>query len=293
MRLLLVLICALFGSAPLICADSDKPSDEAVGAVLAKIGKPARAVAVQAALSEARREGGDAEVVLAIALGRAGGSAAVDGLSELIRRGDRATRLCAIESARRVGLRSKALLSALRRSLEKQSLAVRLAACMALGYVGDGRDVPTLLEMILEREPRVRLAAYQSLGRLSGASKPHVPAKWEYWWKTMEKKADEKLVPALETLTEDPSISNAAELLASIKRLAWLRLEMVEKTLSGWLEHGDKGLRATAARLAGELGLTDLAPKIERRRRFAATDAQRALMDEALERLGLPPEKEE
>lgn len=112
-----------------------------------------------------------------------GGAGAVDALAELATHDAAEVRRAALEAVARLGLRTRA---AERTSTEQAARdtdwGVRVTAARALGRVGTGASVPTLLLLLEDPVARVRAEAHAALESLSGCQMPGTPARWHTWW---------------------------------------------------------------------------------------------------------------
>lgn len=233
-------------------------------------------------------EGG---ATLARGLADEGGPAAAEGLALLARHRDPAVREAAFLGATVLQLRHGGLREAAVAALVPYAGArpgERQAALKALAVVGDGRDVPRLIELLRDREPGIAALARQALVRLMGVG-PLVrhPERLEAWWAGVLARAGPELDLALDTLerTPDPTARRAARALLGLKGLQ--DLGRVTARLHAWFAAGPPELRAEAAALVGEFRLAPLAREVAALAATgagAAADAARA----ALARLGVP-----
>lgn len=281
------LVALLFCLAPDARAGEIRASDEGVRAALAVLGTPATPEGVARALQEVRRKGKKAALDVATALGSAGGVAAADGLARLFAFEGADVRALVLRSAGKVGLRSKRLRGRMESATGTRSPEVRLAACELIGRLGDGRDVSLLLDLAAAaKDARIRHVAFASLRQLSGTALPNVPARWEHWWQTQQRRADAALLPALRAF--ERAEAESARLAPDVERYAWVRLDVVEKKLARWLTHGDAVRRTEAIRLVGALRLADLADAVRGAYEFASSKAEREAARATLSRLGVP-----
>ncbi len=228
--------------------------------------KPLATAEVRTALAKAYRQGPDAMVALCAELGRAGGVAAVEGLVELhdhrSGREYEKARIAALEALAQIGLRSERAHKRLAESLAG-STSERLAAITALGRLGDGRDMRTLLTFARDESREIKLAAFRSLKTLTGASVPFVYARWTHWWRTTKRSGMGPLYAALDALEEDPKDEEHWQKhVTTIAENGWIDLAEVEMAIEEWLAGSDALLQAAASHLAGKFRLLDYGPRI-------------------------------
>lgn len=281
------IVALLLGMASPAHAGKILPTDEGVSSALALTGTPATKEGVRRALDGVKRGGPQTAIDLATALGHAGGAAAADGLARLYAYQGADVRPVVLRSACKVGLRRARLLTRIRSALETRSKDIRLSACEAIGRLGDGRDVPLLLDLTADPDPRVRHTAFESLRRLSGAALPNVAARWGQWWRVQQSRADESLAPALRTLDIGAPTAARARLQSDVMRYAWLGLPEVERIVHRWLKSADEANRLLALRLAVDLRLADLGNAILGAHEFASSPAEERAAAAALARLGI------
>lgn len=264
-----------------------------VNALCAYLGTPTHPQRAMRAWDLIRDQEAERAVLLASALGLCGGVGALEPLQELLRDRDRRVRTAAIRSAGRVGLRDAGIVGRLRDVLRWRTGEERIGAILALGHLGDGRDVDRFLELGLEPDDATARAAFRALRVLTGARLPPVYARWSYWWRTTEHRLRTDLVQAL-TAIENHSDSSLLDLWRDrVLRAAWVDVAGVETRMDLWLRASDQSLRRQAVFLVGELGLCRLGPRIEHLRLFTRSGGPLAhAAEDVLEKMGylLPPE---
>jgi len=267
---------------------------ESVASVLEALGSPARPRAVRRLLRTALQDGSPALDVLADALGRAGGHAALEAATRLARDRDPRVRLHALGALELIGLRSGTAASLVFRLALEGEGRERLAAVAALGVVGDGRDVELLLALARSSQAAERSASFAALRRLTDVSIPAIPARWTWHWRTLQRRAQLDLERDLAKLEADPEGSTARSRRAALARQAWVDLEPVDDVLRRWARSTDPALRAHACWIIAELRLADHADEVRRCHVLALPGS--ALAEEsarALRVLGVPGEVDE
>lgn len=289
-RLGLIGLLALLLAVGADCAHADPDAvDAEVVRLTQDLGKPARANAVFAALEALDRDDPASALYLVAALERSGGVEATKGLDRLLRSRHARVRVAALESIARLGLRAPEILDRVRFATMDTEIDVVRATCAALGAIGDGRDVPTLLLLARSEDRQTRLAAFRGLRALSGVRIPHVYARWSWWWKTRYERAQQELpraFEALETLAEDAS---PEQHYALVEREAWVLLPRVREQLRRWLTGESLQHRVFACRLAAKLKLTDLLDPIRPLVRFGFAVELKQAAAEAVEVLSGAP----
>lgn len=280
-------------------ASAEKPAvatvEPAPAAWSVELGTPARADAVRQALEEAEGDK-DRGVTLVRALVASRGVQAAHGLGRLLRERAPEVRIEALLGLARVGLRSDALAEAVHSRLTDRFAPARerWAAVVALGAVGDGHDVPGLLALASpdNEERDVRAAAFRALGAISRTRLPPVHARWAYWWKKYEARAEVRVERAIAALDAAPGSSEGVAHEASLAAYGWAMPDVTTAALTRWLRSGKASLKLAACRLGTYHRLADLAPAI-------ATAGEGRMVSEALrkasargaKRLGVAPEK--
>jgi hypothetical protein len=266
-------------------AESVIPEAGPATSLLERIGSPADPRAVKDALREAdRRE--QPPVLLAQVLGYAGGAAALDGLSQLVRARDETVRITALDAAVRVGLRGERVREAAVEFARDRRGPEQLAAITALGVVGDGRDLDFLLALAEGPDARVRREAFRALGRLTGARIPYEVARWAWHCRVLGRRADARLETALLRIDESPESGDVEALLGDIARDAWLDLPRIRRFVHEWSTSTTEPRRRFACRLVGALRLADEADTIRSVRLFAVGEALQTEADRTLAILG-------
>ncbi|MHC5012040.1 MAG: HEAT repeat domain-containing protein [Planctomycetota bacterium] len=195
-------------------------------------------------LTEVPRCQTDECVRLATALRASGGHAAADGLRRL--------------------LRSPEIADDVRQVLSRAEGKVAVAATETLGRVGDGRDVPFLLDALVGSDAKVAARALRALRELSGARLPASPARWRGWWEQEQPRARSELEAALVHVEavvkrgEDP-----ARWREVIARQGWTDVESVARAATTWLQSCHPAVRAEGFHVVASLRLAGLAPAAE------------------------------
>lgn len=290
MRLLLLIAAFSLGLATAAQATEQAAPDappKKPSTALERLGSPARPDAVSEELEAVRGRDMAAQARLARSLGMSGGPAALDGLVELVDGGDARVRAVAFQAAARIGLRHAKMRAAVRWALGRRNAPDRPNAVAALGVVGDGRDVPDLLAIAesAEESAAVQRAAFTGLRAVSGAAKPDKLRRWSAWWSSFESNGPARLEDAIKTFRHDPEHRQIAA--GMIARMAWLRLDLVNKHVVAWLRDEDPQVRHAAARIATASRSASLA-----RHLAAAWEAEeaksqlRAALEPGMKRLG-------
>jgi len=223
-----------------------------------RLGVPARPSAVRDLVAEVLDQAPDECRRAASALSRAGGSAAADGLRRLLGHSEISVRISALDAAARLGIRLRGLTLQVRSCLESWNEGERCAALRALGVVGDGSDVPALLEALTLESAESRLAACEALRALGGPHLRPTPARWTHWWRA-EQRTVAKVKASVEALLADPEASCNRE---SILRDGWTVLPMIEAALTEWFDQGTVSQKLLALRIVGRYRLADFADAV-------------------------------
>jgi HEAT repeat protein len=291
MRALAILLCVLCG--PALAADEtpELPALPPPPTLLERLGRPARAEAVDTLLRAHRVAPSGDRVRLATALGVAGGTAAVEGVLVLTRDADPAVRTAAYEALARIGLRSDEVRSAATFALARRGAPERAAVLAALGVSGESTDVDLLLAIAGDgREPpEVRSAAFGALRQISGEAKPYDLERWRVWWAEVRESLQDRLDAACGVFVDDPGARRQAE--SRLARLAWVAPEVLRRRVTRWLDAEEPEARAGAARLAAALRSLELVRPLAAA--FDVPDERadvRAALRGALTLLGAPPD---
>ncbi|MDF1701149.1 MAG: hypothetical protein P1V36_08325 [Planctomycetota bacterium] len=260
-----------------------------------EFGTPARAEAVGQALEEALGDK-DRGLTLARALVASRGVEAARGLGRLLRERAPEVRIEALLGLARVGLRSDALAEAVHTRLADRFATPRerWAAVVALGAVGDGHDVPGLLALAspVNEDRDLRAAAFRALGAITRTRLPPVHARWAYWWKKYEVRAEARVARAIAALEAAPGSSEVVAHEAALAAYGWALPDETAAALTRWLRGGKEGLKLAACRLGTYHRVADLAEAIA-----AAGEGRRVGADlreasaRGAKRLGVAPEK--
>ena len=296
MRALLTALACLVGAGLLgpkaYAAESAPKVDlKSVEGLIDFLGTPPRWEVVEILVHMHGAARGEAGLRMVEALSRVGGTASARGLGLLLARGDDPVRTEGLRAIAAVGIRVPEALLAARDAWRQGPAAVRLAACEALGYVGTGDDVESLLEALVAQDPELAPRAYAALVRLSGAKLPYVPSRWTWWWKSTAEqgrvalraalfRSDRPLVP----LTE----AELAEVESVVQRWGWLDLNTVANATRAWFCTLDPNLRSLACRVAAGLKLGELAEDVRSAAIFATDDGVEAAARQASAVLGVP-----
>ncbi len=249
----------------LLAAGSAQASDDPVRLWATKLGAPATASAVDTALDDTAAGEGDA-VALARALAASRGVEAARGLGTLLKRRDAKVRIEAMLGLARVGLRSSGLAERLHKRLADAHISKRerWAAVVALGAVGDGRDMEVLLGFASRdtEDRELRAGAFRALAAITKVRIPFVHARWTYWWRKYETRGADRVKKAIEALEAAPGAPDAIAHEAALAAYGWADLATLSEALARWLGGSAKGLEAVACRLASYHRLADLAPAI-------------------------------
>ena len=202
------------------------------------------------------------------ALAKSRGVEAARGLVELVEHRDADVRAEALLAMARVGLRSEALAEVVHERLVDGfgTKRERWAAVVALGAVGDGRDVQTLLDLASpdQEDGEIRTAAFRALAAITRTRLPYVHARWTYWWKKQNDKAEERVLRAIEGLQRAPGAAGASTHEAILATYGWIMPDTVMAALKRWLGGRPRGLEAAACRLTAYHRFADLAPQVTR-----------------------------
>lgn len=194
-----------------------------------------------------------------ISLRMRGGFEASEILLRAARKGTPDVRADAIEALGQIGIRTRETLSLLRdRATDELRPAERVAALEALGHLGGGRDVQTLLDALRAKRGSTRTAAFQSLTRLSGERLPASPTRVAQWWARHDKQHRGYLYKALDSMplavkerrTRDIEVNRDI-----VANKGWLDLGAVELALDEWLRSHDDTLRDAAFHVIAALKL--------------------------------------
>jgi hypothetical protein len=276
-------------SAPLEEAPATLPA--APAGILERLSSPVSEAQAAEAANYAR-EGSDAAIAVAEALGEAGGFAAAETVADLLSgTRDRSVRLAALRAAGRIGLRTPTLARRVREALESaRSDEERRAVAEALGRVGDGADVPALLDLARSEDVGVRSAAFRSLRELSGKAAPDIAVRWTAWWRDLSARVEVDVRRAIDGLESDPDGPEAEIYRGVLRQHGWASVGILRDATRRWFGSASADLRADACRLAAVHRLADCAGAAERVYDLAMDPALRADAATALAVLGVVPE---
>jgi hypothetical protein len=267
-----------------------RATEDPVKAWTLRLGTPARAAGVQEALEATASGEGDA-VALARALAASRGVEAVNGLVALLRRRDEDVRLQALRGVAQIGLRLDRLAEALQAIVtdHDRSKQERWSAVGALGKVGDGRDMDTLLALTADRNEgrELRSAAFRAMSTITGMHIPYVHARWSYWWRQKRELGARRVQKAIAALQEDPGDAAAFSHEATLAVFGWVDVEDLVPALRAWLHGAKTRLSVPACRLVEELRLADLAPDVAQASRDLLHEELRTAAQATLRRLGV------
>ena len=284
MRAALCLLLAAVLTAPAVAAE------DPVAAWVRKLGNPATAETIAVALADAKQTQ-DGPLLLAQALGTARGPAAAEALGTLLKRSEAGVRREALASLVRVGLRSEALAEAVYGSLRgtAREPAERHEAALALGTVGDGADMDTLLALASpeQEDTRLREQAFRAMVGITGKKLPYVHSRWTFWWGKQKASGLEQLSAALDGAEKASGTPALAAHAAVISSLGWVDAGTTRRRLETWLRGSREDLQSVACAAAAHLRLGDLARSIEALADGRGKPALRRAAQAALERLGV------
>jgi HEAT repeat protein len=261
-------------------------------ALLERLGNPADVGAVLLAVHTLHGLDSDEALEFARTLGLTAGYGAAEGVHRILVSPRADVRIEALRSAARIRLRHRGLVGQARERLRSGEAEERLAAVDLLGVVGDGRDVPVLLDLAADEDPHLQRAAYQALKRLSGATLPYRHARWTYWWEHQGSLAAEQVERAIERLEHRPDRDDAEDHVAVLRTLGWIDLVAVELALQAWFHRPEAELRHAACRLAGDLRLTDCVDEVRWAGHMAMEGEVRTAAQASLKALGAVEGKE-
>jgi hypothetical protein len=253
-------------------ARGDAAPDEVQRPLFERLGRPARRERVMDALAAARLAGPAGLEALARALGRSGGTASADALTLFLGDRSREVRIAALASTLSVGLRTPDLRDAVVACTRSLDEAERRAAVEALGVVGDGRDVPVLLDLCAQGSSPDRRAAFRALRALTGARLPYDAPRWAYLWRSLSVRAEQEVPRALDLIAARPDDPATEVSLTLVRTHGWAVLPLVRHVVHGWFTDPDGRLRRNACTVAAALHLADFADAVLQTHRFALQD---------------------
>ena len=225
-------------------------------------------------------------------LWHAGGTYAAEALRVLARHADPGVREGALRGLAVLGLRGEAGSRGergIRRALTDRDPAVRRAAFEALGRVGVADDVAPLIEGLASPEAEVRSLALRALRTLTGERLTTDPARWAYWWEHARDSLEAQVESALHTLDEQAEELDAAQAWSVLERRAWVAPAAVERRAGVWIAGWDRAQRVQGYRLVVILRSAALAEAVEESARKDATGPAAEACLAAQRALGLLP----
>ena len=290
------------------------PEADALEPFLQAVTAPATEEAVRALMK--RPELQEAEHALR-AVGRlwhGGGPHAAVALRTLAGHADPSVKEAALRGVYAVGLRGEAGTRGereLRRALTHPEIAVRRAAYEAVGKVGSGDDVASLVLGLVSEEPGVRSLASRALALLTGERHGADAIRWAFWWERSRNDLEQKLETALETLgsgalasgthgagtpgsdeiDEPDELDELVEAQAwdVVERRAWLLPAQVEQLARAWLGSMDAVQRQRGYRLAACVRAAALAKDVLKAERQDARGPVVEVVQSTKRALGLLP----
>jgi hypothetical protein len=179
---------------------------------------------------------------------------------------------------------------AVRRACGDDDPAVREAAYAALAVVGDGGDVPALVESLRAGGQGDARATYDALTGISGVHFAYREVLWRNWWRETKANFPTRLKAALDTVETGGAPGDVADARGVIRRTAWIDLKLVSARVERWLVSGRPELRADGYRLCAELRLGDLADDVRIAQRCEYDPALQPAAAACAKRLGVAME---
>jgi hypothetical protein len=220
------------------------------------------------------------------ALTEAGGYGAAEALRPFLTHRETAVRVAALRATGVVGIRLRPLVADLRQALEDREPAVRVAAWGALGRVGDGHDVPGLLDALESDDLETRSVALRSLHSITGVRLTASVVRWDRWWRLSTSTAPTRLYAALTGIASGMSADVATDR-ETVARYAWADVDSVEDAARAWLRSSDPRLRTEGSRTTAALRLGSLAHDVRSIARYTSDPAVFTAAREAAEAIGL------
>lgn len=106
------------------------------------------------------------------------GKPAIDGLTHGLRDDNKHVRRAAAKALGKIGVDDEIAIRVLADALEDEDSAVRRFAAEALGRMGDGVVVPELAEVLNDKNPKTRIAAFRALASLNTKEASEAMRKW-------------------------------------------------------------------------------------------------------------------
>ncbi len=252
-------LCVLLTLAGTTPARADAPAAlPDLATMVERMGRPAIESAVVAFVADPVFYAAPAGVELASALRQCGGPHAASGLERLVRNGEVTVQVAALDALSELGLRTQAIQREVRRASRAFDVTVRAAAVRALGVLGEGEDVPGLLDALWSRESEIRAAALAALGRLSGHRLPAQRQRLDLWWSALKAEDLPLVAPSLQAIEAAALEGGDATLhRETLFRTGWLALPSIEKTAREWIESREESLVREALRIIARWCLAD------------------------------------
>lgn len=106
------------------------------------------------------------------------GEATLDGLVEGLRDENKAVRRAAAKAIGKIGIATENAVMGLSAALLDIDSGVRRFAAEALGRLGNERIVPELVEVLDDRDPKARIAAFRALAKIDSAEARQAVRAW-------------------------------------------------------------------------------------------------------------------
>jgi hypothetical protein len=214
-----------------------------------------------------------------------GGPSAAQALALLCGHSAADVRLAALHGVSVLRLRCEALRAAVVEHLDDERIPAeeRMAGVDALGWTGDARDVPLLLELAQSADASLAATAERSFRVLTGlVGLSRDAERRATWWRDVRRSAVEELHLALDGMESEDAPTQAPTYRTLLRLRGLHDLPVLTTRLREWFQSGDQDLRAEAARVVEALRLADLAAEVLSLRRDVSSGevfetAQRAL----------------
>jgi len=274
----LIGLAGLLGQPLCLQAESEvqhaaEPEPGSLEALVAAVPSPASEVSVRKLLERPEIAVGEHALRAAGAFWHAGGPHAAEGLRALVSHAEASVREAALRGLSVLGLRGELGSrgeAAVRRALQDREPLVRRAAYEAVGRIGGPDDVALLVRGLESEEPDVRSHALRALRTLTGERLTTEPVRWVYWWEHSREALEAQAALALGALEAGSDELQAIYAWSIIERRAWLARPLADQTAARWLGAWDPEQRRDGYRLAAVLRYAPLAEDI---RRAAPQDA--------------------
>jgi hypothetical protein len=235
-------------------------------ALLAAVPSPASKDAVLELLERPELVVGEQALRIAGAFWHAGGPHAADGLRTLAAHAEASVREAALRGLAVLGLRGEPGSrgeAAVRRALQDREPLVRRAAYEAVGRIGGPDDVPLLVQGLASQEPDVRSHALRALRTLTGERLTTEPTRWTYWWEHSREPLEAQVALALGALEAGAEELESTYAWSIVERRAWIARPLAEQTAGRWLGAWDPEQRRDGYRLAALLRYAPLAEEVQ------------------------------